>query len=1179
MKKYILTLGAFFMMLISLTTFSNTNEEKVPNELIVNNPKKEVTTVESPKNREHGEMNISVTKINPIEIVGREVNGKLEFNLPEKVNSDNKILVTQDVSHIQGLVKLNGKEPRNLLGKKKIELPVPFTLEKKDEKTKVIVDKPKDKKDLYIAVMNGGKVEKVYKNMMISQKFATQLGEINIRLDARIKNEFSRNYSGILEFTIRNGGITGEIKFDRTGITVYKGSIEAGESLWVDDIIQSPQEAYIDTGRGRTRLTREFNGNDYFDAGSSDSRYNIRYYYKYGGQNLTTRQVFSPHSDYPGFLLKIPEHENKVTYIASLYYGSSNSYGEIPISIEYIGQQQPIEGTGTLDLSGLGVGYGIWWTNSKSGQGGKVPSSDSKYSINFSQGQLFRWISQMYHSYFDEGRFIIHSSKEGTKSVYGYGGTLRFTDNQFELTAGQLTIHKLSNSTEPITYRIQYYAGSAAISGEGKGNLYGTLNLTITNSVPPIQEYQIGDVDFKVDKRLKDANKGSWIFANGNVGPQISNNNVKNYSEMISVEREFNIGNNGNKNIADAEMNGRVKDSGSYISNNIKYIGFKKGNSWNLDAGAIPKDIILSQLKTSLVINKDNSTFNDNQFILKDSSGNKYIGNINENYIGSKTTTDARLNLTSLDSSGNEYLRWDDPNNSNSSFGSNNKRAQLEGGTFFNFKSAVKSERKHIVTKLVVQANGERETLVSDSENINTRLETDRFPDNKIGIDVNGGIFIHKKTENTNPIEYIIEGYYKDIKLGETRLTITNKVVKDIGYATFKVDKRLIDRRDKGNWIFANGDIKSRIMNGGVSGNYPELISIINSFSLGDFGQVQVMDSEMTDRQKDANNFVSDGITYKAFKKIGSSSWDYDAGAMPINITLNNLLNSIVIHKENKTLNDNKFLLKDNQNILYEGNIKESFEGESAKETVASLDLSSWNANNKEWGRWDNSSKLTTTIGASATLVGEGFFNWNSNVKNNGHIITKLKITEDDKQPIEINNDNINQKLQHDFTNNKIGIEQNGGIFIHKNTDSNTPITYVIEGYYKDIFLGKTTLTITNKKNSFELIGDDTLDFGKMIYDSYNPLYRAEKLFKVKNPGNLNLNFSVSKKTGVISKTGETSKQINLEDITVSKKNSRTSGETLFLLGASARVNKDTSPGNYTGEIQVIVDIDGTGSN
>lgn len=92
LKKLIM----FLVVVLGMTLFAN-EEQKAPNEIIKDNPDREVTTVESMKVRDHATMSLSVTKKSVKEVEGILRGKTLRVNLPteEKIeDSDNRMAKT-----------------------------------------------------------------------------------------------------------------------------------------------------------------------------------------------------------------------------------------------------------------------------------------------------------------------------------------------------------------------------------------------------------------------------------------------------------------------------------------------------------------------------------------------------------------------------------------------------------------------------------------------------------------------------------------------------------------------------------------------------------------------------------------------------------------------------------------------------------------------------------------------------------------------------------------------------------------------------------------------------------------------------------------------------------------------------------------------------------------------------
>lgn len=86
LKKLIM----FLVVVLGMTLFAN-EEQKAPNEIIKDNPEREVTTVESMKVRDHATMSLSVTKKNEKVIEGELVGDRLKVKLPVKGINENTL--------------------------------------------------------------------------------------------------------------------------------------------------------------------------------------------------------------------------------------------------------------------------------------------------------------------------------------------------------------------------------------------------------------------------------------------------------------------------------------------------------------------------------------------------------------------------------------------------------------------------------------------------------------------------------------------------------------------------------------------------------------------------------------------------------------------------------------------------------------------------------------------------------------------------------------------------------------------------------------------------------------------------------------------------------------------------------------------------------------------------------
>lgn len=263
MKRVIRRLILFFIMVFSLLA----GEKGVPNEIIKENPKREVTTVESQKVRDKAKLSLSVTKVTPEELMGKFEDGKLSVFIPikNKLTKDKTGLENIDIKNIKLKAYSNPKLPegKKLRSKKDIEtfMTKDFSklkdnvkaklkenlnkeknikvVEKTEEYVKVEVEGVTEKEKIYIAVMNGDKVAKSYR-----------IGTPRARKTQYCWQVFAHNFKQYDQI----------INYDsRTGISLSGGRVDSGRTI--DIIAASPIESNtkIDTvsGMKNARITTD----------------------------------------------------------------------------------------------------------------------------------------------------------------------------------------------------------------------------------------------------------------------------------------------------------------------------------------------------------------------------------------------------------------------------------------------------------------------------------------------------------------------------------------------------------------------------------------------------------------------------------------------------------------------------------------------------------------------------------------------------------------------------------------------------------------------------------------------------------------------------------------------------------------------------------------------------------
>ena len=132
------------LMLVSMVT--SATPPKAPNQLITENPYKEVTTIEAKKNREHAEMNLTVNKIIPKEIEGILLkNGNIIVQLPEEEQLEKNYYITNSLDNISNRSSKKNKREVNNGIKYELEKNI-MTIEKNSNEKLYIfqkIDSPK----------------------------------------------------------------------------------------------------------------------------------------------------------------------------------------------------------------------------------------------------------------------------------------------------------------------------------------------------------------------------------------------------------------------------------------------------------------------------------------------------------------------------------------------------------------------------------------------------------------------------------------------------------------------------------------------------------------------------------------------------------------------------------------------------------------------------------------------------------------------------------------------------------------------------------------------------------------------------------------------------------------------------------------------------------------------------
>ena len=174
---------------------------EVPHSYVTENPKKEVQKVETFKQRDKAELNLSVTKLKTKEIEGKLVNGKLIFDITDKKDiQEGNVLVTQGTPYKPNNARVRSANPTQILEATKEANRLEVTGE--------------NLQNVYVNILdNKGQLVGIYKNIkkdyLKSQMYLS--GNLNYELTDEyiggyIYDTYNMNYSSGKGYKFISGG-------------------------------------------------------------------------------------------------------------------------------------------------------------------------------------------------------------------------------------------------------------------------------------------------------------------------------------------------------------------------------------------------------------------------------------------------------------------------------------------------------------------------------------------------------------------------------------------------------------------------------------------------------------------------------------------------------------------------------------------------------------------------------------------------------------------------------------------------------------------------------------------------------------------------------------------------------------------------------------------------------------
>ncbi|MGL5311803.1 MAG: hypothetical protein ACRC92_01015, partial [Peptostreptococcaceae bacterium] len=707
MKKMKKNIFIFFMLLIAIVLG---DEIKIPHERITENPKMEVTTVESKKLRENAKLDISVNKKNIDEIEGFEKDGKIVFILPE---DKTKMIRDEEVIVVKSLAELPNTYQGNKRNKRAAAKTYPIEEDDKIGVKSVTVDKSEAELQAYIASIDKttNEISKVYKGIIVQKSTVSPRWyypshgspsqgtgyqpDIYLRLEIKSDNTFS-DKTYFKEFRIWSD------KWWLRGVTNgFEDMLFTGEKL----------------GNSSDRINMKITRFYQLQTGASHaSLWNYRLKFGTGGQKIDDNLSL-------GFrLTNLLEYEGGTNSYTSLQ-GVTNIDVDMRFTIDSTLQQLDYSKTGGIfQITGIssqgihGDGTNGSWRYTKSPERVNVlvPRRDKSYSID------------LYSSQLDLNSKISLLDSGITKNLgYVDDGVTSFDVIDMDTSGLILDASglKIPTNLKSGTYRLK-------VAWKTNSTEYGNQMINELDDIITINYFapvQIGEVEFQVDQRLKKL-IGSWVRANGGVSSGVDGS-VKLYPELVRLNNNF-------SNLESVKIIDVVSVEGRDTKSDFAgYKVFTTAPGIETDESAIPFDINLNELRNNLIISTNNSADPDmlnNRFTLLGENGKHYKGNIKENYDTSSPedgyTGKVKLELKNFEM--NKVYTFDSSETGTvSSVENSSIKLTLESGKLPQTNGY---HTKNIVDSLNVSINGSTATVVAGKvyENENYRISLNNVDGN-----------------------------------------------------------------------------------------------------------------------------------------------------------------------------------------------------------------------------------------------------------------------------------------------------------------------------------------------------------------------------------------------------------------------------------------------------------------
>lgn len=1171
-----------FILLCSLFTssiYSNTVE--IPNEKIFENPKKEVTTIESKKKEEHAEMNIKVNKFNIQNILGHKIeNEKIQYFIPKEKN--NKVLKTLiNDSNSEYLIFKTKKELISYLNKKSY---------KQKKGTSVQGINYKVLRDSEFDMLTVDTNQEVYilnnKNEIFHGSPTARTTSFAQALRLRLERTYVKYFFGYgrqtieeikklplaylfisdflqtgtnLDFWLSNGYGYNKLKIRRDNTVIGDITLGSTPNLTTDKRLYG-LEYVSGTTFPMNLVSVVLNKSDNYKAMNGNSIYQTA---------IDFRNVV----DYTSTSFDIQSS----IYMRGNWTGSTSVMADghnVNVTFEYDVNRFSYRRTELgVTLDNNDVNKYLYGNNSPYSDSLAVRSSTFNYNTvvkdyNGPNNDVFYTIK---NSGYDRGAYLDMPSNNYIADIRPIQGQWYYPMIKFKQ---KYLFNDVRLNNIYVKNRFQW--------GDFRVYRYDiTMNKNTEN---------FGEIWIEVDKRIKKSRQNSNIdtfFINGVTG-QVYNSLTRvsqgNSNDLYPRFVNHNgagllIGSSDNRAADIEEVTGRPYK----IQSSQNYSVYSENNSSNersiLAYGGTSVSSLQNGIWTAKISNNNRSgNFRNDSEIFYRLNRDKRFGrlSVHVDEIDKYYEGTGNVDLTNL----RAWNSYDWPlkifkNGTTGNQASSNSSVTLNitKGKLFDLWGV--QDKESLVTKVELYENNK---LVDQGEyQANLKGVWLSTPD-----DLNRFYFLddrfqiqkaapHSSSYSTTiSRNFKIIPYYKDVPLGILELTVKNFKEKILPDKKFIIDSRLV----------RNSSIDTILESGGnrynVSGNSLQLLGNYSEFMKVE-GTIGTQDSERVSsvQAQDKPNTQTIGNYIKYYSGASSSTGVSIFPVVNEYLLVSTLDSNMAVYLNNSGQNETQLfkVVTNGYTKVGDLNITEEYKNDGYFEGIGELNLGALsNQEEAKWGTNNAGNKgalQSLTNNAILNISSGNFFNLKS-IFTNKVLATKLVVKRNSSNPVEVTGE-INQKKEITTEDNVIGIDENGAFYIKKKSGNiANNVHYDIEVYYKDICLGKLSLNVKHSSSGLILEGIDAFDFG-VLTKGISQSLEGKFIIKGTPGGNLNLiSIDIPQTANMTITTPNMNDKIPIE---IRSSHQKIGNEINGIINVKANVPQTANPGNYAGEINLIVNV------